>query len=268
MGSVPTGAVEISIRSERMRIVLFSRVPAWYSFKGDRLVNRLSAEGYEIVGVVIQRVPTRTALKEWLFKLGPQVFFRKVVKKALRAVGFLPKSSESKLHNELQRTAVAPTVHVVDSHNSPACIDIVRSLQPDVIVLRGRGIIKKPILDIPRLGVLNPHYAILPTYRGMDVTEWAALHGDTVAVSVHFVAEGVDTGAVLASRPVPLQRGDTLGHLRDKSAVIAVDLFVEVLAKLKAGTLLPRHQSMMDGRQYFVMHSRLRQLANERLKRI
>ena len=251
-----------------MRIILFSRVPAWYSFKGDRLVNRLAMEGYEIVGVVIQRVPTITAFREWLFKLGPQVFMRKVLKRTLRTVGLDIKTSGGELKNEPKRILIMPPVHVVASHNSPVCIDLVRSLRPDVIILRGCGIIKKAVLEIPPLGVLNPHYGVLPSYRGMDVTEWAALHGDTVAVSVHFVAEGVDTGAVLASRPVSIQKGDTLGNLREKSAVIALDLFVEVLVKLKAGTLSLKVQSVTDGRQYFVMHPRLRQLANERLKRI
>ena len=95
-----------------------------------------------------------------------------------------------------------------------------------------------------------------------------ALRGDPIAVSVHFVSEGVDAGAVLASRPIPVQAGDTLGRLREKSAALAVELLAEALAQLATGTAKPVPQDANEGRQYFAMHPRLRKLANERLKRI
>jgi folate-dependent phosphoribosylglycinamide formyltransferase PurN len=254
-----------------MRIVLFSRVPRWYSFRGDRLVTRLVREGHEVVGVVVERVPTLVSFREWMMKLGPGLCLTKAVTKILRLLG-LKKAPVSGVPSGdsagASRRQPSPPVHVVESHNSSTCVEVVKALKPDVIILRGCGIIKWPILEIPKLGTINPHYAELPTYRGMDVTEWAALHGDPVAVSVHFVAEGVDTGAILAHRRVPVERGDTVGGLRDKSAAIAVELFVEVLAKLKAGTSVPRTQPMTEGKQYFTMHPRLRRLANERLRRI
>lgn len=251
-----------------MKVVLFSRVPGWYSFRSDRLVNRLVREGHEVVGIVVQRVRTLESIREWLFKLGPEVFLKKCFQKSLQMFGRnrRKKTAETAKVDE-SMPAVSPPVHVVDSHNSQACIDIVRGLSPEVLILRGCGIIKKPILDIPKLGTINPHYAILPLYRGMDVTEWAALHGDPVAVSVHFVSEGVDTGAILASRFISVEPGDTTGQLRDKSAQLAVDLFVEVLSRMEVGTLAPKTQHLSEGRQYFVMHPRLRLLVNERLRR-
>ena len=249
-----------------MKVVLFSRVPAWYSFRGDRLVTRLTQAGHEVVGVVVERTSTMASLREWMWKLGPGVVFTKALRKGLKLIlGNGHSNGHAGGHAPLQGV-VNPPVHVVASHNSAACVELVRSLHPDVLILRGCGIIKWPILEIPKLGTLNPHYALLPAYRGVDVTEWAALHGDPVAVSVHFVAEGVDTGAVLASRRITIEPGDTLGGLREKSAALAVDLFLEVLDTLAAGTSLPRTQSVTEGKQYFSMHPRLRHLANERLR--
>ena len=45
-----------------------------------------------------------------------------------------------------------------------------KRLQPEVIVLRGCGIVNKQVLAIPTLGTINPHYAVLPAYRGMETT--------------------------------------------------------------------------------------------------
>ena len=252
-----------------MRIVLFSRVPRWYSFKGDRCVGRLAREGHQIAGVVVEQMPTLSALREWLEKLGPRVLAEKAAWKLLTRLALGQKGpSKSVLDSAPGSNAVRPPVYVVDSHNSPGCVEMVRTMNPDVIVLRGCGIIKKPILEVPRVGTLNAHYGLLPTYRGRDVTEWAVLHGGPIGVTVHFVSEGVDVGAVLASRLVSVERGDTLGRLREKSAALAVELFVEVLAQLEAGSSRPVPQDTNQGRQYFAMHPRLKKLANERLKRI
>jgi methionyl-tRNA formyltransferase len=250
-----------------LRVVLFSRVPSWYSFRGERLVMRLTAAGHEVVGVVVEKVPTLTSFREWIFKLGLGRVVQKSFAKGLRLLGLKKSAPATSAARETQ-PVVSPPVVLVDSHNSPACVESVKKLRPDVIVLRGCGIIKKPILEVPTKGTINPHYAVLPTFRGMDVTEWAALLGAPVAVSVHFVDEGVDTGAVLAERRIAVERGDTLGALRDKSAAAAVDLLTEVVGQLEAGTTQPVRHQKGEGRQYFVMHPRLRQLANERLRRL
>ena len=47
-----------------MRIVMFARVPGWYSFKQDRLVKRLQADGHEIIGIVVEQTKTLASLRE------------------------------------------------------------------------------------------------------------------------------------------------------------------------------------------------------------
>jgi methionyl-tRNA formyltransferase len=251
-----------------MRIVLLSRLPRFYPLRGDRLLRQLASENHEVVAVVVERTSTVASLREWIEKFGPRVFAKKVIGKVHGLVRLRGGREDASAHNSgAELAAVRPRVFEVGSLNSPASVELVRSLCPDVVVLRNCGIIRKPILEIPRLGTLNPHYGLLPAYRGVDVTEWAALHGDTIAVTVHFVSEGVDTGAVLASRVIPVQRGDTLGLLRAKSAAVAAELLADVLTQLDKCSITAIPQRPDEGRQYFAMHPRLRQLASERLKR-
>ena len=65
--------------------------------------------------------------------------------------------------------------------------------------------------------VINVHPAPLPDFPGAhpleDVLEAGA---SAAAATVHFVDEGVDTGPVIASEPVPILAGDTVQSLRDR----------------------------------------------------
>lgn len=116
------------------------------------------------------------------------------------------------------------------------------------------------------IGTINPHYALLPDYRGVDVTEWSVLLGDPAAVSIHWVLEEIDAGSVITSRRIEIERGDTLGDLREKSAALASDLIAEAIRRIEFGVATTPGKRSIEGRQYFTTHPRLRQLAELRLK--
>src|SRR5688572_8975324 len=60
----------------------------------------------------------------------------------------------------------------LDSRES---VDAVRASARDLAIHAGAGILRRAILDIPRLGTLNAHMGILPRYRRMNVAEWSRL---------------------------------------------------------------------------------------------
>ena len=249
-----------------MRIVMFARVPRWYSFKQDRLAKRLQADGHEIVGIVVERTKTLASIREWRHKFGSRVLMRKAASKLARRAGMTSSSQQQHTKSADTLPPCDAPVHFVASHNSGECIEVVKRLRPDVIVLRGCGIVNKQVLAVPTLGTINPHYALLPAYRGMETTEWSVLHGDPCAVSVHWVAEAVDAGGVITSRLINVESGDKIGSLREKSALIAAELLAEALNKIQSGGARPRFMPVVEGRQYFAMHPRLRQLAEMRLR--
>lgn len=246
-----------------MKLILFSRVPRWYSFKNERLVRRLTADGHSVLGVIVEQTSTLSSIREWIGKFGIRVFIKKVF---LTISGKKPQAVNTET-DSAKNINVSPKVFFVKSHNSPECVRIMEELQPEVLVLRGCGIIKKQVLDVPKFGTINPHYALLPAYRGMDVTEWSAIHGDPIAVSVHTVNQGVDTGAVLKSREIESSSDDTTGTLRDKCAALAVELISEALGDISENPVLPDGLNEVGGRQYFKMHPRLKKLADERLNK-
>ena len=65
--------------------------------------------------------------------------------------------------------------------------------------------------------VVNVHPAPLPAFPGAHPLEDVLAAGAAeAAATVHLVDEGVDTGTVIASEPVPVLPGDTLETLRKR----------------------------------------------------
>ena len=65
--------------------------------------------------------------------------------------------------------------------------------------------------------VVNVHPAPLPDFPGAHPLEdLLAAGAPETAATVHYVDEGVDTGPVIASEPVPVLAGDTVELLRER----------------------------------------------------
>jgi phosphoribosylglycinamide formyltransferase 1 len=65
--------------------------------------------------------------------------------------------------------------------------------------------------------VVNVHPAPLPAYPGAHPLEdLLAAGAPEAAATIHYVDDGVDTGPVIASEPVPVRPGDTVETLRGR----------------------------------------------------
>lgn len=143
-----------------------------------------------------------------------------------------------------------------------------RSIRPDIIIYAGGGIIRKELLRVPKIGILNAHMGLLPKYRGMNVLEWSLFNDDPIGITIHFIDEGIDTGDILLRKAIPIEKGDTIKNLRDKSQSISVEALAEVVNKIKNDCMHPIKQKKKDGKQYFVMHTRFKKLVEEKLQKL
>jgi methionyl-tRNA formyltransferase len=109
----------------------------------------------------------------------------------------------------------------------------------DLAVVGAYGLLlPRPILDAPRLGCVNLHASLLPRWRGAAPIQRAILAGDPESgVSIFRMEEGLDTGPVYATRPVPIGPRTTAPELHDALAAAAAAMLPAVLAGIAAGTL-------------------------------
>jgi phosphoribosylglycinamide formyltransferase-1 len=83
--------------------------------------------------------------------------------------------------------------------------------------------------------VVNVHPAPLPEFPGAHPLEdLLAAGARATAATVHYVDEGVDTGAVIAAEPVPVLPGDTVETLRARVHEAEYRLLPKVIRELCA----------------------------------
>jgi methionyl-tRNA formyltransferase len=109
----------------------------------------------------------------------------------------------------------------------------------DVAVVVAYGLIlPKAVLDAPKFGCLNMHASRLPRWRGAAPIQRAIMAGDAAtACMVMQMDEGLDTGPVCMSEPVPIGRDMTAGELHDELSSRGAGLMVRALAALAQGGL-------------------------------
>lgn len=160
-------------------------------------------------------------------------------------------------------------VMVCRNQNGADAIACLREWSPDLLIFTGGNILRKPLLDVPRLGVLNVHLGMLPEVRGMSSPEWSLLNGVPIGVTIHLMDAGIDTGPVLQRFEFPEGvRCESLNDLRNQLIAFGVDKVAEVVSDLERGGLSPTPQGDRNrDNQYFVMHEWLQERAAECLTR-
>jgi methionyl-tRNA formyltransferase len=133
---------------------------------------------------------------------------------------------------------------------SPELLAAVQAAQPDLMFsFYYRNMLPQAILDVAPS--YNMHGSLLPEYRGRAPTNWAVLHGATVAgASLHEMTVKPDAGAIVAQQAVPILPDDTAFEVFGKVTVAAELALHAVLPQLLAGTA-PRTPNDLTKGGYF-----------------
>ena len=112
-----------------------------------------------------------------------------------------------------------------------------KALDIDVLLVGGFSIIlKRPLLELPRIGCVNTHSSLLPRHRGPNPFSAAILAGDTESgVTFHWMDEGVDTGDIIVQHTIPLTRDSTMLGLYRDACELAGARVVELMDRIAAG---------------------------------
>lgn len=123
----------------------------------------------------------------------------------------------------------------VDDINSRENIDWINNLNPDIIFCFGwSSLIKKELLNLPKMGILGYHPALLPQSRGRHPLIWAlALGLEKSASTFFFMQEGADDGDILSQKEFEILYRDDAKSLYSKVSKVALDQIEEFLPKLQ-----------------------------------
>jgi methionyl-tRNA formyltransferase len=146
-----------------------------------------------------------------------------------------------------QQVAVTPTKDLALQHGipvlqptklrEPTFLQQISELRADLGVVAAYGrILPQPLLEIPRLGMINVHASLLPKYRGAAPIHRAVIHGDTeTGVTIMRVVEALDAGPMLARVARPIAADATSVDVERDLAEAGARLLVEVVDRMAAG---------------------------------
>ena len=126
------------------------------------------------------------------------------------------------------------TVYTPPTFKNPAAVEEFKALNADVAVVVAYGLIlRKAILEAPRLGCLNIHGSILPRWRGAAPIHRAIEAGDAeTGITTMQMNVGLDTGPMLLIEKTPVTKDDTYQTVHDRLSKIGATLIVKTLDQL------------------------------------
>lgn len=126
-----------------------------------------------------------------------------------------------------------------ESLKIPAAQQTLASLEADLMLVVAYGqILSADVLVMPRLGCVNIHASLLPRWRGAAPIQRAVMSGDPeTGVTLMQMDTGMDTGAILASRPYPIATDRIAADLHDALAQLGAELLTAKLTRLLKGEL-------------------------------
>lgn len=114
-------------------------------------------------------------------------------------------------------------------------LEEMENLNLDILILLGGfGIVRKKIIDIPKLGVLSYHHGNMRTYRGMPPALWEVYNGEKeMGVTVQLLDPGLDSGLPISEVTVPIHPKDDVETAHARASKMGEPLLMEAIQKLK-----------------------------------
>ncbi len=229
-----------------------------YVLHNSLLTEYVAARPEDEVAVVkIPLVLKGRGRRETAGRIVPQLSRRFALGKVAEFVGLLAITALPKLLSRgasfmrLRKTArrLGLRFHRTENIMDDGALDFAREFAPDVIVSLCHQILKQPLIEIPRLGVVNVHPGILPEFRGIQPYFWELSEGSaTAGATLHLIEdERIDVGGVLARTSFNVQPGMSVQLNYFLTTKCAAALLPACLTALEEGRLRPREQAEGEG---------------------
>ncbi len=130
----------------------------------------------------------------------------------------------------------------------PHSVELLESLDLDYVIgVHFPYIVPAEVLEIPRVGVVNLHPALLPYNRGWHTPSWAILEETPIGATLHFMDRTLDTGDIILQKELAIRPGDTGHSLHSRLLDLEFEVFREAWPLLASGTPPRRPQKRDEG---------------------
>lgn len=126
----------------------------------------------------------------------------------------------------------------VDDINSPESIAWIKAKSPEIILCFGwSSIIRRDLLELPRLGVIGFHPSTLPRNRGRHPLIWSLVLGlNEISSTFFFMSAGVDDGDIISQQKIHVSYSDNATTLYEKMIKTALQQLESLIPALERKT--------------------------------
>ncbi len=133
-----------------------------------------------------------------------------------------------------------------------AFIDILKGINPDLIVVVAFRMLPRSVWSIPALGTINLHASLLPAYRGAAPINHAIIKGETeTGLSTFLINDQIDTGDILMQKKISIFSDDDFGSLHDRMKEEGKVLLLDTLDRMERNEIEPLTQNQMKYKPSF-----------------
>lgn len=207
-------------------------LPQWL----DKIIGSLNKD-YQVVGITPLVTRGKPTFYNYIYRnilaIGPfsiikllMVSLSIIFKKTLFFLRISSAPMSIRQVADKYKTKVITTNNV----NSAIYIDQIKKLEPDLIISSCSQIFRKDILSLPKIGCINRHSGLLPSYAGVFPVFYAMINREKyIGVTIHHMLQSIDAGAIIYQEKIQISKKDTLFSLYEKAYDASVDAILASL---------------------------------------
>lgn len=168
------------------------------------------------------------------------------------------------------------------SINTQRIIEFIEKIKPDLVMVSGTSLIKKPLIEIefPK-GIINLHTGISPYVKGgPNCTNWCLANDEfhLIGNTIMWLNAGIDAGNLIATETTEFSGNENLFEIHLKVMEHAQNLYLKVVEQLKKdSSKCPsvNQKEIAEGKLYLTKmwnfskkKSLLKNIANSRFSKI
>lgn len=167
--------------------------------------------------------------------------FKGVLSEGIRIQAFFTLNSDgmkkrSGATNEYKEVCIKNKIPYceIDSIKGDVAYSLIKKEKPDLLIVLGWSeILPVNLLEIPAIGTVGTHAAMLPHNRGSAPVNWAIIRGETEGGNtLMWLNSEVDSGKIIEQIPFPITIYDTCKTVYDKVAETNYKMVMNLIARL------------------------------------
>ena len=193
----------------------------------DQVIIEEKVSAYK---VILSRIK-----KLGLIKVINQLFFQVLISKLLKIISTDRISEIKKKYNLNNNKIDLNKITNVSSINDNYTINLIKKIDPKVIIVNGTRIISKNVLECTSAIFINTHAGITPEYRGVHGGYWSLINNDNdnCGVTIHLVDKGIDTGDIIFQKKIKISKNDNFSTYPFLQYGIALPSLISTLNNIK-----------------------------------